>query len=357
MIVAAGMGEGHEIDGTLRAWDEVEETCLWDTLLVGNGLSRNVWPDFGFSSLYDKAVKGTRHGGLGDEDRQLFEALETRNFERVLAELNAAILVARVCEMDPTPFEQRYRSIQDALGAAVRSVHLEHLEVSDDSLRSIRNALREFECVFTTSYDLIAYWAIALDGFDGFCDCFWANDRNEFDPEQAEIRGNPTPVFFLHGALHLLLQGSGVTRKLKRDDKALIQQFGAEIPDDPEARPLLVSEGSSKDKLLAIEANDYLAHALRMLQQRGDPLVVFGHRLGDQDRHLVEAINRHPDRPVAVSVRPGPRGEVRARQGEVRARLDTEQLLFFDSTTHPLGADDLRAERLFKGSGGMFGRR
>ncbi len=351
------MGSGHEIDGTLASWEELEESCLWGTLLLGNGLSRNIWPDFGYPSLYEKAMAGTRHGGLSDTDKELFSVLETRNFERVLAELNAAIRVARVCGIDPAPFEERYRSVQAALGAAVRSAHLEHLEIDRAALVKVRDALREFESVFTTSYDLIAYWAMAHESFKGFCDLLWANDRNEFDPDQTTIKGNLTPVFFLHGALHLVIQGNGVTQKLRRTDKALIERFGEPIPGDPDARPLLVSEGSSKDKLLAIEGNDYLAYALGTLRARSEALVVFGQRLGEQDRHLVDAINRHPERPVAVSILPGPLVEVRARQGDIRAALSSEQLYFFDATTHPLGVEDLRAKELFKGSGGRFGRR
>jgi hypothetical protein len=352
------MGEGHEIDGSLERWDELDAERVWDTLLLGNGLSRNIWPDFDYRSLYDKAVGGTKHGGLSELDVRLFEELGTTNFERVLAELSAAILVARVCGVGPAPFEARYRSVQEALGAAVRSAHLEHLEVSRDSLLTIRTALKGFKRVFTTSYDLILYWAMALDGFRGFCDCFWANDRNEFDPSKMDIKEKWTPIFFLHGALHLIVQGNGVTRKLTRDDKALIQRFGAPIPGDPDARPLLISEGSARDKLLAIEANDYLACALETLQERDDSLVVFGHSLGEQDRHLIDAINRHPRRPVAVSIVPDTPATVRARKAEIRQCLHAvEWLYFFDSTTHPLGSDDLRAKPIFNGSGGMFGRR
>jgi hypothetical protein len=86
--------------------------------------------------------------------------------------------------------------------------------------------------------------------FQGFCDCFWSNGRNEFDIKQSTIFLGSTPVFFMHGALHLVVEGDGTTRKLTRNAKTLLEQFGQPIEGDPDARPLLVSEGVSQDRTL-----------------------------------------------------------------------------------------------------------
>jgi hypothetical protein len=59
----------------------------------------------------------------------------------------------------------------------------------------------------------------------------------------------------------LIVEGPGATRKLTSDVRTLLDKFGKPIPGDDEARPLLISEGSARDKLRAIEGNDYLAHA------------------------------------------------------------------------------------------------
>jgi hypothetical protein len=346
---------GHDIDGELAWWDGVAPLCRWRTLLVGNGLSMNVWPEFDYGSLYEKAAAGSAHGGLAEADKVLFATVgRTTNFERVLAELQAAIAMANALGQDARPYEDRYASIRRALGAAVRASHVEQIEIPESTFRTIRDALLEFSCVFTTSYDLLAYWAMSLDGFDGFCDCFYANERNEFGTWVPELR---TPVFFLHGALHLVVEAGGTTRKLTRDARSLLQQFGRPAPDEPGSEPLLVTEGSSRDKLAAIEQNEYLAFVLQRLRESDEPLVVFGHSLGDQDAHLADAINLHPDRPVAVSLLPGATtAETRGRQAEIRARLHAvDRLYFFDATTHPLGAPELRAEGIFNGTG-MYGR-
>lgn len=122
----------------------------------------------------------------------------------------------------------------------------------------------------------------------------------------------------------------------------LLDQFGQPIPGDPRARPLLVTEGSARDKLRAIEANDYLSFALGELRREALPLVVFGSSLSPQDQHLVDALNEYPDRPIAVSMLPsGTKRQRAAQQGDLYGRLEAKTLLFFDSTTHPLGSPDL----------------
>lgn len=337
------MTSGHHIDGALASWDEVVDEREWEVLLLGNGLSINVWPEFAYGSLFDRAAAGGPHGGLAPADKELFAALGgTTNFERVLADLRASIRAAGALGVDATPFEARYDSIRTALGAAVRASHVEQIEIPESTFRTINESLRAFEWVFTTSYDLIGYWAMGVDRFAGFCDCFWANGRNEFDAGWAEIDEGVTPVFFAHGALHLVVEADGTTRKLRRDNRSLLEQFAQQVPGEPEARPLLITEGSSQDKLAAIEQNDYLSYVLQHLRECHEPLVVFGHSLSEQDAHLADAINVHPTRAVAVSMLPGERVEVRERQAEIRARLRSEELYFFDASTHPLGDPGLR---------------
>ncbi|MEN3281511.1 MAG: hypothetical protein V7607_2651 [Solirubrobacteraceae bacterium] len=345
------LDQGQQIDGTLASWADIESVCRWQTLLLGNGLSINLWPEFRYGSLYDKAKAGS--GSFAKTDERLFAALDdTTNFELVLAHLKAAIRIARACGENVREFERRYRSIQASLGSAVRAAHVSRANVPDSTLAEIRAALLSFELVFTTSYDLITYWAMGhRESFEGFCDYFWSNGRNEFDRGNATIWNDVTPVFFLHGALHLIVDGSGTTRKRTRNVHMLLEQFGRQIPGDPDARPLLVTEGSFQDKLVAIEDNEYLRFGLQTLRANGQPLVVFGHSLSAQDRHLIDAINEFPDRPVAVSIVPDRRSRVRSEQAHARAVLETARLYFYDSTTHRLGAKRLRAPRLLGVSG------
>jgi hypothetical protein len=328
-----------QLDGSLARWADVAADFAGAALLIGNGLSINVWPRFGYSALFDHASAA----GLGSTDRALFDG--TTNFERVLADLDTAFRVNTVLGIDPAPVLDRYRRIQRALGGAVRAVHLNRTHVPDGTLEAIRAELVRYEWIFTTSYDLILYWAMGYGGtWAPFVDGFRYGRRLEFDPARAAVYVGQIPVYYLHGALHLVVGGSGVTWKLARTTiHTILDQFGEPIGGDPQARPLLVTEGSARDKLRAIEGNEYLSHALGALRGVPVPVVVFGSSLGAQDQHLVDALNERPDRPVAVSLMPGPRREVAARQADIYGRLRSTRLAFFDSSTHPLGAAALRA--------------
>lgn len=328
---------GSEPDGTLVDWRDIATAFEWDTLLLGNGMSINVWEPFRYHKLYDHA----KANGLSARDRALFAS--TPNFERVLGDLLTAIRVNRAIGENASRLVDHYRSVQLALVQAVRAVHINRERVPLATRETIAAAMEEFEWVFTTSYDLLVYWAMGCRGFGSFMDHFRYGGRCEFDPKRARPTGSRIPVYFLHGALHLVTGEAGATWKLTQDSgnlESLLSQFGRPIKGDADARPLVVTEGSAADKLKAIEANVYLSHALARLHERDLPIVVFGSSFSDQDSHLTEALSEHPDRPVAISMLPAPKKELRLRQTEIFNRLESD-LLFFDATTHPLGDPSL----------------
>lgn len=321
-----------EPDGTLRNWEEISKTYKWDTLLLGNGMSINIWDPFKYRALYDHA----RSDGLSETERKLFRS--TPNFERVLADLLTAISVNSTVGIETNLLLEHYRAIQRALVQAVRGVHVNQTRVPRSTREAIAAVMREFEWVFTTSYDLLVYWAMATGGFAPFMDHFRYGGRCEFDPARSSVPVGKVPVYFLHGALHLVVGTSGATWKLTQTDlDSILSQFGKPIKGDVKARPLLVTEGSADDKLAAIEDNIYLAHALRRLEERDLPVVVFGSGLSEHDSHIGEALSANSERPVAVSMLPAPRRELLARQVDICGQLEAKPLIFFDATTHPLG--------------------
>lgn len=144
----------HAIDGRLSDWRDIADAHEWEVLLLGNGLSINVWDGFRYGKLFDHAG----NAGLTPDDLAFFTS--TPNFERVLADLNTAIRVSEVNGVDPRLFYQSYRRIQLALGHAIRRVHPHRTQVPDSTLAAIRPELASYEWVFTTSYDLIVYWSM-----------------------------------------------------------------------------------------------------------------------------------------------------------------------------------------------------
>ncbi|MBS1888742.1 MAG: DUF4917 family protein [Actinobacteria bacterium] len=334
-------------DGTLRPWGEVAESCSWETLLIGNGLSRHVWDPFGYPTLFEHASTAD----LSAADRALFGP--GPNFERALGDLLTAIRVCSVVGIDTAPLYARYRSIQTALGSAVRNVHINRDAVPGETRQAIKDAMAEFEWVFTTNYDLLIYWAMAYGGdFTPFLDHFRWGGRCEFDPARAPVEVGQVPIYFLHGALHLVVAGDGTVFKLTRQRiTTLLEQFGQPIDGDPDARPLLVTEGSAKDKLEVIEGNEYLAHCLDRLQRNDLDTVVFGSALGDEDAHIAAALSESPGRAVAVSMLPGgAKADRLARQLDIYGRVAVDELIFFDATTHPPGAAKLRVRASEAGS-------
>lgn len=329
--------EGARVDGSLASWPGLADRFAKAALLCGNGLSVNVWPAFAYESLFDYACDD----GLTAEDLALFGG--TKNFERVLSDLNTAIRVDETLGVRADRIYERYRSIQRGLGRAVRAVHLVRSRVPEATLQQVRAELLHYEWIFSTSYDLLLYWAMGCGGsFKPFVDHF-RGSRLEFNPKRADVYVDQVPVYFLHGALHLVVGGSGVTWKLRSGEmRTVLDQFGEPIDGDPHARPLLVTEGTARDKLRAIEGNAYLAHSLQTLRSAALPLVIFGSSLSAQDGHLLDALNEHPRRAIAVSLLPAGKRAIAAMQADVFTRLETEELYFFDATTHPLGRPSLR---------------
>jgi Domain of unknown function (DUF4917) len=136
------------IDGNLADWPTSNERMGGKRCRSENGLSTNVYPNFAYASLYKKVEDGTRFGRLTDEDKRLFERLETQNFEVVLGDLATTIRVAEAVCQDTTVYFDRYRTVQAALGAAVRAVHISGGEVPEETLKKIGLALRAYDCVF-----------------------------------------------------------------------------------------------------------------------------------------------------------------------------------------------------------------
>ncbi len=72
--------------------------------------------------------------------------------------------------------------------------------------------------------------------------------------------------------------------------------------------------------------------------------MVFGHSL--QDEHIRAGMAGRPweTRAIAISVPPGSSSEIIAQKMEFHQLLPDARLLFFDATSHPLGAPELEVD-------------
>ena len=332
----------HEITEDLATWEEVRRGNEFTGLLVGNGASRAVWAGFGYDSLFEVAQNVNTTCRLTSADVALFDALETQNFEHVLAGLATARHVTNALGIAMPALVQRYTSIQKALAEAVKSTHVPWLSVPGTCLEAIRSELLNYDFVYSTNYDLIIYWAIMRENNgEGFKDFFWGE---YFDLANTQLSGESTVVLYLHGGLHLYRTVSG--RTIKRHAESglnLLDLFGTRFPDeDEEATPLFISEGSSSGKLASIQRSDYLTFAYTKLVHHDGPICLFGHSLSDRDKHIVQALMQAKIRDIAISVRPGQADAVIRKKANAVRKLPEAHLLFYDATTHPLGATGLQ---------------
>jgi hypothetical protein len=258
-------------------------------LLLGNGASIAVWRDFGYPSLYDVACDLPDDERLTPEEVGVFESLTTQNFEAVLRDLTVAERVDAALGGPCPEHVQHYSAIKGALHAALVAVHVPWAVVPAENLVAYRAELRQFGAVFTTNYDLLVYWAATSEARGaGFPD-FFGNVELRFHAVDTGYKPEETPLYFLHGAIHLARGVRSGTRKRRSDwNGNLLESFARAYEDG--STPLLVTEGSSEQKIASIETSDYLSHCRDALVDYDGPIVVFGHRLAAEDGHIVEAL-------------------------------------------------------------------
>jgi hypothetical protein len=317
----------------LYEWPDLQELCEWDTLIVGNGLSINIWRDFAYPRLFARAH-------LNSSAARLFSDFKTENFETVLEALWHADTTLKALRQDNTDVAALYEHVQSALFQAVHDVHVPWKLIDQATLTKIADALKKHRLVFTLNYDLLTYWAAMASGpMSMIRDLFWSH-HNTFDINNATLdEHGGTGLLYLHGGLHLWQDSqSGLTGKwTSRAGGALLKNLEANFASIPSRQPVLVSEGTSARKMARIRRSDYLAHALQMLSDNTSDTVIFGANFGDEDAHVFRAVDAGRNRRIAISIRPGAAVDDRSAMARYSLRFPGHELLFFDSTTHPLG--------------------
>ncbi|QOK23977.1 DUF4917 family protein [Janibacter indicus] len=309
----------------------------WSTLLLGNGLSINQWADFSYSSLLDQVH-------LSDESKAIFSSLDTQNFEGVLECLSHARVALSALGMSTERVDEVYGEVREALFSAVTNVHVPWLKFPQSNEDAIAKYLDCFRSVFTTSYDLCLYWSqMDTSGTVNIVDYFW-NSGGVFDPDNVLVRSKKaTRIHYLHGALHLWHDDEiGCSGKWSAKDGSLLH-LEDKYPLSGDLRPLFVSEGNSAEKMLEIRRSPYLNFCYEKLRQDDGSTVVFGQSLSAHDRHVLVALNEGAPRRLAIAIHPD--SDVELKIGRLAGALKRHDVSFFDSTTHPLGVEDLHISK------------
>ena len=280
-------------------------------LLLGNGFSIACCPKiFTYDSLYEQADFPT-----ASRLPNVFDALDTTDFEQVIKILEDAsrviqiyggtIPVAREMALDAT-------TLKDILIHTVADNHPNvPSEIDDEKFWACREFLSHFlgstnvnGKVYTLNYDLLLYWTlmhndmpigdpIELAANDGF----GRDEDTEFEFVNWLGEGSTYQqrVHYLHGALHLFDAGAELQKYTwVNTGLTLLNQVRSAM--GMNKFPLFVAEGKSEQKLSKIKHSAYLYHSYksfsRQMEQRNDVLFIFGHRLADNDNHVLKRIAR-----------------------------------------------------------------
>ncbi|RHA37748.1 DUF4917 family protein [Cellulomonas rhizosphaerae] len=323
------------IDSDLQSWLSLQEDD-WPTLLVGNGLSINLWAGFSYSSLYQSAA-------LTTAAQSIFNELGTTNFEQCLECLHHANIALSALNESTAKVDQTYEDVRDALFTAVGLVHVPWERFPQDAHDALAVAINGYDAVFTTNYDLSLYWSqMQTTKVVDIVDYFWAAGH-QFDPADTAVRSSrSTRMHYLHGGIHLWQDNqTGENGKWTSGRGRLLDIQGKYGP-GIDRRPLFVSEGTAAAKARTIRQSTYLSFCLEQLRMDDKPTVVFGQSLADQDRHVVAALMHGPTRRIAVSMYPTTDdAAVIAEKARILGALGRHKVEFFDSTSYPIGAPSL----------------
>ena len=325
----------------LENWPDVEDRAEWPTLLVGNGASINLWGDFAYPSLYEQA-------NLSEVARAVFSDLDVTNFETVLEAIHHAHVVVEALGNSAEAIDTQYEQVRDALFDAIHGTHPTWSQFTRERFDKIASVIQGHRAVYTTNYDLCMYWsrvdAASRIEMQTVIDFFW-NYEQTFDSENAAV-GSRAAMYHLHGAIHLWQDNRGNNGKWTTANNGNLLLLARNYPPASSKRPLFVSEGSSKAKLQTIGRSSYLTFCLDSLKADQENTVIFGHSLGEQDRHIVAALKEGSPREVAVSIYPHDSPQrIIQEKARLTELLEENEPMFFDSTTHPLGSPLLTIQK------------
>ncbi|HBQ2222105.1 TPA: DUF4917 family protein, partial [Klebsiella pneumoniae] len=108
-------------------WSELSSYYSRGTLLLGNGASIAIDPNFGYSSLIDYA---SENNFLTEDVSLLFKFFETNDFELVLRLVWQASNVNKSLGVPDDKTHKAYLRVRDCLIKSVRGIHPQHHEVS-----------------------------------------------------------------------------------------------------------------------------------------------------------------------------------------------------------------------------------
>jgi hypothetical protein len=273
-------------------------------LLLGNGFSVSYDPGIFSYKALSKFVYD-----LNDKDlKQLFDILNTNNFELLMQQLDNAAKIAilfgagkKVVDKIKDTSDKLKTSLIDA----IKELHPEHVfKIPEAKSIACAKFLNSFldrgGYVYTTNYDLLLYWVLMRNGLDKTGDGFGreSEDADEWIPEEereySDLRWGKNKgtqaIYYLHGALQIFDTGIDIIKEEYTGEHWLLENIKKRM--DSNQYPIFVTAGSGKDKLTHIMHNKYLAYCYEALSSITGSLICYGFGFGEYDDHIIAAINK-----------------------------------------------------------------
>ncbi len=275
-------------------------------LLFGNGFSMAYDKDIFSYNALSEFIEKTNDPIL----TQLFERLNTKNFELIMQQLDNFCEIAEVFSDDKElvpKIKAASEKLKSSLIDAVKELHPAHVfkvpeEKSQACIQFLQTYLQNEGLVFSTNYDLLLYWVLMRNGAQNAIDGFGRDLETELDGEHyvdpveleySELRwgkhkGNQT-VYYLHGTLPIFDTGIHIIKVEYDNEHFLLQNVKTRI--DNKQYPIFVTAGNGNEKLTHIMHNKYLSHCYEQLCTIQGSLITFGFNFGEYDTHIIDAIN------------------------------------------------------------------
>ncbi len=280
-------------------------------LLLGNGFSIACRPDsFSYGNLFEEAD----FSALRVDAESLFALFGTADFERVIDALRTSEGILGLYDMDPETaalLGSDAAALREALAEVLARKHPDNVgSIEPAEYASARGFLANFDGkIYTVSYDLLLYWTLLQDEGPPVA----SGDGFHSDPDDAEaewvvwdgFRDYRQRIYFLHGGLHLYDAGTQLQKiTWARTGVPLVDQIRGALADN--VYPLVVTEGTSPQKIARIEHSPYLYRGLISMTRVGGSLFVHGHSLDPNDEHVLRRIESSKVEGVYVSLHGNP---------------------------------------------------
>ena len=305
--MAKHISNGEHYDSYEKVLDKIRKDGKDIHLLLGNG----------FSIAYDKEIFSYNAlmrnlEAKGNNDLlKLFDITKTANFEVVMRELDTFISVSDEYGF-PAEISEKLKYLKENLEKSlIESIEEMHPEcifnLTDENIRKCGEFIEPYfsgkNSIISSNYDLLLYWVlmrykdkeIGRPFSDGFSYAYENGMLDEgFVRSDNRLIWNPSEsqnIFYIHGALHIFDNGTNY-QKEQYDNKSgdyIMKVISDRINDGD--YPVFVTAGDASQKLNQIMHNGYLADCYNHLKSIKGRLVTLGFRFGDNDTHIIDAIN------------------------------------------------------------------